>query len=349
MILGVVFLVLGVTAVLLQAWLWSPKFWDEVAKRTRAPRLWLKVHRYVGYAFLAIYVVMMWQMVPRLWVYQMELPARTVLHALAAIVLGVLLLAKISILKFFRHFEEAMPKFGIGILICTVVLSVLSLPLALRVHATSLDAGKIARVRRLMAGVPLGPATLDEVSALRGLEQGRKILVTQCVLCHDLRTVLMRPRTAEGWHDVVVRMVEKPMVFGDPIGEREIPFVVGYLVAITPDIQTSAKSLVAQKQKGAIAVPGDLDTKLLPVDTSAEPPLDIVAAKELTVDRCTQCHDMDDIEKIGGADQAGWAKLVKRMVVDEGAKVKPDQGRTIVRYLAHAYPMRQAAPQGATP
>ena len=35
--LGILFLGLGITAVLLQAWLWGPKFWDEEAKKTRAP------------------------------------------------------------------------------------------------------------------------------------------------------------------------------------------------------------------------------------------------------------------------------------------------------------------------
>src|SRR5687767_7801886 len=110
--LGMMFVLLGVLAVLLQAWLWNPKYWDEVAKKTHAPRAGLIAHRLVGYAFAAIYVVMMVYMLPRLWEYQVELPARTVIHAVAAIVLGVLLITKIAILLFFRHFEEAMPKLG---------------------------------------------------------------------------------------------------------------------------------------------------------------------------------------------------------------------------------------------
>ena len=34
----------------------------------------------MGYAYLTIYVVLMVQMIPRLWQYQVELPARTVVH-----------------------------------------------------------------------------------------------------------------------------------------------------------------------------------------------------------------------------------------------------------------------------
>lgn len=108
-ILGLLFLVLAIVAVLLQAWLWVPQFWDDIGKKTRAPKAWLRVHRVVGYTFATIYVVMMWRMVPRLWHYQFELLARTVFHAVVAITLGVILVTKISIIRFFRHFEEAFP------------------------------------------------------------------------------------------------------------------------------------------------------------------------------------------------------------------------------------------------
>lgn len=68
--------------------------------------MWL--HRGLGYAFVVLYVVM-WRMVPRLWTYQVELPARSVAHLLLGFTIGFLLLVKISILRFFRHFEEWMP------------------------------------------------------------------------------------------------------------------------------------------------------------------------------------------------------------------------------------------------
>ena len=77
-ILGLLFLLLAIGAVLLQAWLWGPQFWDDVSKRTRAPKAWLRVHRAVGYSCAIIEGGMMWRMVPRLWHYQFELPARTV-------------------------------------------------------------------------------------------------------------------------------------------------------------------------------------------------------------------------------------------------------------------------------
>ena len=83
--LGIAFLALVIVAVLLQAWLWGPKFWNEEEKKTEAPKFWLRMHALAGYAYGVIYVVMMWNMLPRLWEYQYELPARTVVHAVVGI------------------------------------------------------------------------------------------------------------------------------------------------------------------------------------------------------------------------------------------------------------------------
>ena len=46
--LGIAFFFLAIAAVLLQAWLWGPKYWDEAAKVTRAPKAWLRVHAATG-------------------------------------------------------------------------------------------------------------------------------------------------------------------------------------------------------------------------------------------------------------------------------------------------------------
>ena len=78
MILGLAFVVLGITAVMLQSWLWG---FPMDGDKSTAPRLWTNIHRVVGLSFVVIYVIMMYFMFPRLWTYQVELPARTVVHA----------------------------------------------------------------------------------------------------------------------------------------------------------------------------------------------------------------------------------------------------------------------------
>lgn len=258
--LGISFEVLGIAAVVLQAWLWNPKYWDEVNKKTNAPKAGLLVHRWVGIAFTVIYLVMMWHMVPRLWEYQVELPARTIMHATAAIILGVLLFTKLAILRFFRHFEESMPQLGFGILICTVVIGVLSLPFALQaegVGVNTFDEANIARVKKQIGKVELPEGVdIDVVASADGMNRGRKVLVTECVKCHDMRTILVKPRSATGWYKVVDRMTEKPSVFGEPTKPEDVPYVTAYLIGITPDLRESRRLEEAASRRRKAAITG---------------------------------------------------------------------------------------------
>jgi len=333
--LGLAFIVLGVTAVMLQAWLWG---FPMEGNRSTAPRLWTNIHRLVGLSFVAIYITMMIFMVPRLWQYQVELPARTVIHATCAIVIGVLLLTKLAIIRLFPHFAGALPALGLGLLINTVILGSLSLPYALRAHSISgdtLSEQNLERVRDVLAGLSLpegnDPAAL---ATPRRLEDGREVLTRKCTICHDMRTILAKPRSGPGWYNVVLRMAEKPIIMGDPLDERDLPVVTAYLVAITPDMQQSAKVRMkaindqAERAAGVAVMPMAEDTAAAPAA------FDLAAAEALYKARCTQCHDQDEVAAHGGDDEAGWSKIVKRMVENEGAEVNEDDARTIVRFLA---------------
>lgn len=245
--LGILFVVLAIAAVVLQAWLWNPKYWDPVAKKSHAPPFWMGVHRAVGYGYAAIYVVMMVEMVPRLWEYQIELPARTVMHATAAISIGVILFTKIAILRFFRHFEEAMPALGLALLVCTVVLATLSLPFALRAHgsdAAFTDENR-ERVRTILSRLELDRdgevRTAEELSTRDALYRGREVVMQRCSTCHDLRTVLVQPRTGSGWLSLNRRMQNKPTL-GMPLTDDEVLFATAYLIAITPQLREDVRA-----------------------------------------------------------------------------------------------------------
>ncbi len=54
-------------------------------------------HRVFGYVFLVIYFVLLVQMIPRLWTYQIEFPARTVVHLSLGMAVGTILILKITI------------------------------------------------------------------------------------------------------------------------------------------------------------------------------------------------------------------------------------------------------------
>ena len=243
--LGIAFVGLAVAATILQAWLWGfpmapdPGGPDPNGKST-APRVWTHVHRVMGLLFVVIYVVLMTEMIPRLWRYQVELPTRTIIHACCGVTIGVLLVSKIAIIRWFQHFGKALPQIGMMILTLTLILAMLSIPYAVQAHdlGDALEPKNLERVERLLSHID----ALEDPKALatqEALERGRQVLVNKCVVCHDLRTILRKPRTAAAWHGVNLRMAQKPSVSSIRVLDAEIGPVTAYLVAITPDLQDS--------------------------------------------------------------------------------------------------------------
>ena len=211
--LGIAFLVIGVTATVLQAWLWSfPMLPDpggpDPNGKSSAPPFWTKVHRLLGVLFVIIYIFMMWHMIPRLWEYQFELPARTVMHAVMGILIGCLLIAKIAIIRWFQHFGKSLPALGLGVMMCTVVLATLSLPFAMRAHGMNVqvfEPENLSRVERVLAssGIEgIDALKAQELASEDSLGKGRDVLMYKCAVCHDMRTILMKPRSASSWHKI---------------------------------------------------------------------------------------------------------------------------------------------------
>ncbi len=88
-LLGIVFLALAAALTFLMFYAWKFPFDHETCK-SEAPPVAIHTHRILGYLFILIYLYIMWNMVPRLWSYQIELPARTVLHLALGISIGAL-------------------------------------------------------------------------------------------------------------------------------------------------------------------------------------------------------------------------------------------------------------------
>src|SRR6266508_1638273 len=89
--LGLVFLGLGFAATFLMFHLWGYPF-DKATRTSSAPRSLVLLHRGIGYTYGVVYLIMMSQMVPRMWEYQVELPARTVAHLLLGFTIGFILI-----------------------------------------------------------------------------------------------------------------------------------------------------------------------------------------------------------------------------------------------------------------
>ena len=369
-ILGLIFLGLGNASVFLMYKLWGYPF-DHETRTSEAPKSLMFVHRAIGYAYLILYIFMMWHMVPRLWNYQVELPPRTVAHLMLGITIGVLLLVKISILRFFRHFEEAMPYIGTALLICTYLLIGLSVPFTLReslrqVSSNVFSDASIERThtRLQMAGLP-PDAPLDKLATRRKLREGQEVLLKKCVQCHDLRTILARPRTPPDWVRTVDRMAIKPII-GEPISQEDQWTVSAYLIAITPELQVSAKEQRKQRMQvsqaqNALAVltnpDGVADEVIVTPDevivnpdevivnpdeveetdeTSTEDTYDPEAARELFEITCSLCHDLSDVDNVPPTSEEETTELIARMI-DNGLFLDEEDIKIVARYINETY------------
>ena len=342
-ILGLIFLGLANASVFLMFKLWGYPF-DEETHTSAAPRSLMLLHRLIGYAYAILYIFMMWHMVPRLWNYQVELPPRTVAHLMLGITIGVLILIKIAILRFFRHFEESMPYIGTCLLICTYLLIGLSVPFTFRETALRTQTGAfsdkgIERTRKLLenAGLPAA-APLDELASKRKLREGQRVLQHKCVVCHDLRTILARPRIPTDWVRLVNRMAIKPMI-GEPIHEEEEWTVSAYLIAITPDIQTSVRQ---QRQEQMRADEAKEAVQIATIAMEAEAATDTVVAydeaeaKVLFEDKCSQCHPLTDVEDYPPRSEEETTEVVARMI-DNGLYLEEEEIELITRYVNKTY------------
>ncbi len=343
-ILGLIFLGLANASVFLMFKLWGYPF-DKETHKSEAPRSLVLLHRCLGYAYAILYIFMMWHMIPRLWNYQVELPPRTVAHLMLGITIGVLILVKVAILRFFRHFEEAMPYIGVSLLICTYLLIGLSVPFTfretvLRSQTRAFSDEGIARTRKLIetAGLP-ADAPLDQLASKRKLREGQHVLQRKCVICHDMRTILAKPRTPPDWVRLVNRMAIKPVI-GEPIFVEEQWSVSTYLIAITPDIKTAVKQQRAEKMRTdeakaaaeiAVSIMKDESANVGTADT-----YDAAVAKALFEDKCSQCHPLGDVEDYPPLSKEDTTEMITRMI-ENGLYLTEKEVELITRYVNDNY------------
>jgi rubredoxin/mono/diheme cytochrome c family protein len=303
---------------------------------TASPSPAILAHRVFGYVFLAIYVVLMLQMIPRLWTYQIEFPARTVVHLSLGMAVGVMLLLKISIVRFFRRLDQALvPMLGSGILVSSVVLIGISVPAAFReAMATSrlfTDENR-ERVSLLLAQTDLDAAECERFTTAESLRQGQQILRRQCIECHDLRTVLARPRTPSNWRQTVSRMADRAELY-KPLSEDDQWMVTAYLVALSPQLQVSRQLQSDQQDQSEKAKQAAAAATQEPAKEASYDP---AAAQALFEAKCSQCHRTKLVNSATLATEEDSRELVGRMV-DEGLEASEAELIQIVRYLTETH------------
>ena len=328
-LLGLTFLALGIVNMLLMFHLWGYPF-DEAAGKSSAPPRLMRIHRFTGYAFLAIYVFLMAKMLPRIWHYQIELPPRSVMHLTLGLAIGIILIVKISIVRFFKHLEGSLvPFLGVTMVICTVLLVGLSVPfvfkeqyLSQQAFGSVLSKENLERLKTLLprAGFPK-EANVDKLASTQGLETGRRVLLSKCVQCHDLRTVLVKPKPPDVWLQTVNRMADRAVI-GKPFNTEERWHVAAYLVAISPDLQ---QALVAKREQDMESQAALDAVKNIAPDAQ----LDMDASKKTFEAKCVQCHALPQLS--GPRDE--MQAIVTRMA-NNGLVATPDEFARIVYYLS---------------
>ena len=343
--LGIAFLFLGLASTLLMYHLWGYPY-DKEKHQSSAPRWLMNLHRLMGYAFLAIYLILMWQMVPRLWNYQIELPARTVVYLTLGIAIGAILILKLSIVIFFRHLEGTLvPMLGTMLMICTILVICLSVPFSLResylnaqiIPDSITGTDSLLRVRRLLkeAGQD-DEAFRAELASIGGLAAGREVLHSSCTQCHDLRTVLAKPRSSKNWWSTVKRMAGMSNLL-DPIDENEQWQVTSYLIAISPDLNKPQKKAVAGGPPLTLAIDASQEATTPKATINKPAGFDPNAAAVTFQDNCTQCHKISKIDNYDFTDSASVIDIVKRMIVEQELELSQNQKQTIEFFMASKY------------
>lgn len=348
-LIGIFFLGLAAALTFLMFYVWKFPF-DHASYKSAAPPFAVMSHRFMGYLFVLIYIYIMWSMVPRLWSYQVELPARTVLHLALGISIGALLILKLVIVRFFKHMEAKLASvLGVGLFLCSFLLIALVLPFSLReayLESTALGdetmiQSRIKRVRELPPTAGLeDKKLLIELASKKGLVAGRRILTAKCVQCHDLRTVLVRPRTPQAWQQTVSRMANRSTIL-NPITENDQWFVTAYLIAVSPILQQTLKE---RRKMETLALESQTSMQsamaLSEIENAAYEP---AAANKLFMQKCSQCHDHSQVEQAPPATKAEVVALVQRMV-GNGLNASERELGAIVRYLTVTY-AKPAEPQ----
>lgn len=355
-LLGIVFVLLAAVLTFLMFNAWKYPFNHRTLK-SAAPDWMVKLHRRLGLVYILIYIYLMWEMVPRLWDYQIELPARTVMHLTVGMAIGAVLVTKLAVVRFFKHLEARLaPILGVTLLICSMLLTFLALPFSLRevyLSGAVLDAAGMTneRITRVRAQLPKADIEdrdlIERLASEEGLETGRRVLTKKCTQCHDLRTVLVRPRTPMAWRQTVARMADRSTVL-NPITASDELAVTAYLIAVSPTLQQTLKQRRALQRQGKLS--SEALGRARRAVAQGSKTFDLEAARRTFETNCSQCHDPEQVTQNPPETFEGVVALVQRMV-DNGLMASEEELDRIIYYLTETYVPGgvEAVPDSASP
>jgi cytochrome c5 len=326
--LGLLFMVASLAATCLRVFTWRSS--DPKAGGLHLIRL----RQIFEVVYAAIYVVMMFEMLPRLWAYQVELPPRTVFHVAIGFVLGALLLLQLLV-GLARELRAWMPVLSAMVFVNTVLLCGLSVPFALHEYGLARgqaggsvysDESREVLARALpLAGLP-EEARPDELTSVESLRRGRNVLAQKCVVCHDLKTVLVQPRKPADWWHTVARMAEKP-TFSEPLTQLEQWEVTAYLIAIANDVSASD---IAQHEETATR-------RATAIAVATKRGSNFGADRVLYEKICSECHPLADIEAHAPRSAEEVAAVIERMIVENGMIASKEEIELVYGFMVGLY------------
>jgi len=147
------------------------------------------LHRFLGYLFTAIYVVMLYFMIMKISTYQEELSPRVVLHVALGISLAPLIALKILLARRYKLLTSHLIGLGVTIFVFAFAL-------------TGLTAGHYILHKTDLRYISVSKTDVGFLD----VNVGRLILNKKCGKCHTLERVFKSFKSKTGWEKTTNRM-----------------------------------------------------------------------------------------------------------------------------------------------
>jgi mono/diheme cytochrome c family protein len=152
-------------------------------------KILVRMHRILGYVFIAVYVLMIVTMIIRISDYQDELSPRAILHVVFALSLLPLLAAKWLVARKYKLLTFRLFLLGMTIFLFAFLLNAIS-------------AGHYYLYRGAVSEVAI--SSIDKETMNEDI--GRQLVVKKCAKCHTLERIFRSYKDEDGWTSTVNRM-----------------------------------------------------------------------------------------------------------------------------------------------
>jgi mono/diheme cytochrome c family protein len=129
-------------------------------------------------------------------------------------------------------------------------------------------------------------------------------------------------------------MAQRP-IFGEPIQPSEQWAVASYLIAISPDLQSTAKRRRGEEER-AIKTRSALNTAITEDNMADSPTIDPDAAREMFEAMCSQCHELSEVAAYPLGSGQDVRDLLERMV-ENGLEATEEEMKEISWYLTQTF------------